>query len=129
MSMRKASVVILISLLTMMILAACNGGGNSTPAPASGKTFNVDETEFAYSPNAFNASVGQPITFKITNKGTVDHTFVILGLDGKEAAKTNVKAGATETLQYTPTAAGTYPIVCDLPGHKEAGMQGTLTVK
>ena len=129
MKMRRIPVVSLIGLIAVM-LAACGGSASaSTPAPITGQTINVDETEFAYTPNTFNASVGQPITFKITNKGTVDHTFVILGQDGQEAAKTNVKVGATATLQFTPTAAGTYPIVCDLPGHKEAGMQGTLTVK
>ena len=129
MNTRKVSVFVLISLLAIMILVACNSGGNSTPAVASGKTFNVETTEFDFNPNTFNASVGQPVAFKITNKGTVDHTLVIMGLDGKEAAKANIKTGGTETLQFTPTAAGTYPIVCDLPGHKEAGMQGTLTVK
>ena len=131
MSMRKVLGVILISLFAMAVLAACGGGGASTAAPASAnaKTFTVETTEFAYNPNTFSASVGQPIAFKITNKGTVDHTFVIMDLDGKEAAKATIKTGGTETLQFTPTAAGNYPIVCDLPGHKEAGMQGTLTVK
>ena len=130
MSTRKALTAILIGVIAVMALAACGGSASaSTQAPASGTTFNVQTTEFAYNPNTFNANVGQPITFKITNKGTVDHTFVIMGLDGKEAAKATIKTGGTETLQFTPTTAGNYPIVCDLPGHKEAGMQGTLTVK
>ena len=130
MNTRKVSVVVLIGLLALLVLAACGGGsGASTQAPTSGKTFSVETTEFAYSPNMFNASVGQPVSFKITNKGTVDHTFVIMGLDGKEAVKATIKTGGTETLQFTPAAAGNYPIVCDLPGHKEAGMQATLTVK
>jgi len=129
MNMRKGSVVGFISLLAML-LAACSGGGGASPqAPASGATFNVVATEFAFNPNTFKASVGQPITFKITNKGTVDHTFVIMGLDGKEAVKATIRTGGTETLQFTPTIAGVYPVVCDLPGHKEAGMQATLTVK
>jgi len=129
MNTRKVSVVGLIGLLAML-LAACGGNASAaTQAPASGKTFNVETTEFAFNPNTFNASVGQPITFKITNKGTVDHTFVIMGLDGKEAVKATIRTGGTETLQFTPTIAGVYPVVCDLPGHKEAGMQATLTVK
>jgi plastocyanin len=129
MHIRRISVVILIGLIAVM-LAACGGSTSaSTQAPITGQTINVDETEFAFTPNTFNASVGQPIAFRITNKGTVNHTFVILGLDGKEAAKTNVVVGATETLQYTPAAAGTYQIICDLPGHKEANMTATLTVK
>ena len=129
MNTRKGSVVGFIGLLAML-LAACSGGGGASPqAPASGATFNVVATEFAFNPNTFKASVGQPITFKITNNGQVDHTFVIMGLDGKEAAKASIKTGATETLQFTPTAAGDYPIICNLAGHKDAGMTAMLSVK
>jgi uncharacterized cupredoxin-like copper-binding protein len=39
-------------------------------------------------------------------------------------AQPNAKA----TVQFTPTAAGTYQFYCAEPGHKEAGMVGTLTV-
>ena len=41
-------------------------------------------------------------------------------------------AGAGETVEVTfkaPTAAGDYPYVCSFPGHFQAGMRGTLTVK
>ena len=29
---------------------------------------------------------------------------------------------------FTPAQAGTYVYYCDTPGHKDAGMKGTLTV-
>jgi azurin len=41
-------------------------------------------------------------------------------------------AGAGETVEVTfkvPAAAGEYPYVCTFPGHFQAGMRGTLTVK
>jgi azurin len=41
-------------------------------------------------------------------------------------------AGAGETVEVTfkvPAAAGDYPYVCSFPGHFQAGMKGTLTVK
>ncbi len=37
--------------------------------------------------------------------------------------------GGTTTVDFTPTKAGTYSFACNLPGHKEAGMVGTLTVQ
>jgi uncharacterized cupredoxin-like copper-binding protein len=40
-----------------------------------------------------------------------------------------VDAGKTATLEFTPTKAGTYTFYCTVPGHKDAGMKGTLTVK
>jgi uncharacterized cupredoxin-like copper-binding protein len=122
--------MIVIGLVLVVALAACGGGGGSQPASSSGSTFNVTATEFKFEPNTFNAKAGDPLTFKVTNKGTVDHNFVILNADGsQELAKTEIKVGQTATLNYTPPAAGTYQIDCNLPGHKEAGMIGTLTVK
>ncbi len=41
-------------------------------------------------------------------------------------------AGAGETVEVTfkvPAATGEYPYVCSFPGHFQAGMRGTLTVK
>ena len=41
-------------------------------------------------------------------------------------------AGAGETVEVTfkvPAAAGAYPYLCSFPGHFQAGMRGTLTVK
>jgi azurin len=41
-------------------------------------------------------------------------------------------AGAGETVEVTfkaPAAAGDYPYICSFPGHFQAGMKGTLTVK
>jgi uncharacterized cupredoxin-like copper-binding protein len=122
-----------LSLLVVVVLAvglaACGGGGGAAQS-GTGKTVNVEATEFAFNPNAFSGTVGQKITFKVTNKGTVDHNFVVLNTDGsQELTKTVVKVGTTVSLDFTPTAAGDYQIDCNLPGHKEAGMQGKLTVK
>jgi azurin len=41
-------------------------------------------------------------------------------------------AGAGETVEVTfkvPAAPGEYPFLCTFPGHAQAGMRGTLTVK
>ncbi|HSD82795.1 MAG TPA: cupredoxin domain-containing protein [Anaerolineae bacterium] len=128
----------LVGLLIIASLAACSGGTiGGTKAPASnssssggGKTFNVTATEFEFKPNKFEATAGQKITFKITNKGTVEHNFVILSADGsQELTKITTQPGQTQTLEFTPPAAGSYPIDCNIAGHKEAGMVGELTVK
>ena len=122
----------LVSVIVIALLAACSGGTvGGTKAPASGgKTFNVSASEFQFTPNKFDATVGQKLTFKVTNKGTVEHNFVVLSPDGsQELAKMSTQPGETKTLEFTPTEAATYPIDCNIAGHKEAGMVGELTVK
>lgn len=123
----------LLSVLIIALLAACSGGTvGGTKAPASGsgggKTYNVNATEFEFKPNKFDAKVGQKVTFKVTNKGTVEHTFIVKSPDGsQELAKLSAQPGETKTLDFTPTEAATYPVDCNVAGHKEAGMVGELT--
>ncbi len=120
---------VLMGVLVSALLAACGGGGSSEAASGP-QSFAVTTTEFQFSPNSFTVKVGDNLTFTVTNKGTVEHTFVIRSTDGSsELAKLSVQPGETKSLDFTAKAAGVYPIVCDIAGHKEAGMTGTLTVK
>lgn len=128
MKFRSIAVLLLLVLTASIVLTACNGG-SSTPAPTIGaKTIAVDAAEFAFTPNKFDAKVGDKLTFKITNKGTLDHSFVIAGPDGVVITRTDVKQGGSASLDFTPTKAGAYQISCDVPGHKDSGMVGTLTI-
>jgi plastocyanin len=131
MKSKRFIVFVIVGVMVIVLLAACSsGGGGSNPAASDSKTFNVSATEFAYTPNTFNAKPGDKLIFKVTNKGTVEHTLVIQSLDGStELAKLSVQPGETKSLDFTAKDAGIYPIVCDIAGHKAAGMTGTLTVK
>lgn len=125
---------VLVSAVVIALLAACSGGTIGGTKPASGggggQTFNVSSTEFAFTPNKFEGKVGEKLTFKVTNKGTVEHNFVILSPDGsQELTKLSTQPGETKSLEFTPSEAVTYQIDCNIAGHKEAGMVGKLEVK
>jgi nitrosocyanin len=110
-------------LALSLALAACSSG---TGTPAGGVTLNVAGSDnFKYDPPTLTAKVGDTVTVNLQNKGVLDHSFVIDELGVKLEA---VKAGTTQPVTFTPTTAGTYTYYCDLPGHKAAGMTGTLTV-
>jgi len=123
----------LAGVLLIAVSAACGGGGGAggaQPAASGGKTYSVTATEFKFDPNKFDGNVGQKITFKVTNKGTIEHNFVILNADGsQELAKTTTQPGKTVTLEFTPSAAGKYMIDCNIAGHKQAGMIAELNVQ
>jgi uncharacterized cupredoxin-like copper-binding protein len=63
------------------------------------------------------------VTFKVTNKGALDHDFKIAG---KKTAK--LRSGKSTTLTVT-LKAGKVPFLCTVSGHAAGGMKGTLTVK
>ena len=64
------------------------------------------------------------ITIKMANKSGTPHDIVI---DGKGKGQI-VQNGAVSQFQAN-FAAGSYTFYCSVPGHRQAGMQGKLTVK
>jgi uncharacterized cupredoxin-like copper-binding protein len=135
MKSQRVVLFVLVSVVLIALLAACSGGTIGATKPASsgsgsGKTINVSATEFAFTPNKFEGKVGEKLTFKVTNKGTVEHNFVVLSPDGsQELTKMSTQPGETKSLEFTPSEAVTYQIDCNIAGHKEAGMVGELVVK
>jgi plastocyanin len=73
-----------------------------------------------------NQATGQPgeITIQMQNKSGTPHDIVI---DGKGKGQV-VQNGGTSKFS-AKFSAGTYTYYCSVPGHREAGMQGKLTVK
>ena len=118
---RKPIYQTLAGLLLGLMLAACSSG--SSPQATGLKVQALDTLK--YNPTTLTAKVGQSVTVTLENKGFLDHTFVSDELNAKIEV---VKAGATGTVTFTPTAAGTYTYYCNVPGHKDGGMVGTLTV-
>jgi uncharacterized cupredoxin-like copper-binding protein len=135
MKSKRVVLFVLVSVVLIALLAACSGGtiGGTKPASSGGgggQSYNVTATEFQFAPNSFTGKPGQKIMFNVTNKGTVEHTFVIMSADGsQELAKLSTQPGETKPLEFTPKDAATYPIACNIAGHKEAGMTGQLVVK
>jgi len=115
-----------------LLVAGCGGGGRadqaagptpSTGSPAAaGPVLTVTGDVYSFTPKALKASAGKT-RIRFTNKGYMEHDFVIKALGVKLHAKPGKTAEATVTLKP-----GTYPSVCTVPGHLQNGMQGTLTV-
>jgi uncharacterized cupredoxin-like copper-binding protein len=116
--------VIAVLAVVVSLLAAVSAFGGSAAATAT--TVNVTAgkpTEFHFVLSKKTIVKGVT-TFKVTNKGTINHDFKIAG---KKTVQ--IKAGKTATLKVTFKKAGKFPFMCTLPGHAAGGMKGTLTVK
>ena len=81
----------------------------------------VSETDFALTP----ASVAGGDVITVSNDGKVVHNLAIKGTD---LITDDLQPGDTTTLGIGELADGTYEMYCEIPGHREAGMRGTLTV-
>lgn len=66
------------------------------------------------------------ITFDVSNTGAVPHA---LAVEGYEPRTGDLTTGQHETLDIGEVAAGTkLTLYCHVPGHREAGMETTVTV-
>ena len=108
------------------------------------KELTIELSEFAFTPKDITLEAGQPYVLKVVNKGTVKHEFTAEDFFGSVAFRkaedasaefkapapreVEVFAGKTIELYLIPTRAGTYELVCEIEGHFEAGMFGTITV-
>lgn len=124
---RALAAVVAVALL----VGGCGGtGGGQDPGPttstrstaAAGDVLNVEGTEYSYTPSALKAPAGQA-TIRFTNRGAVEHDFLIDAFNVHLIAKPGKTAEVTVTL--TP---GTFTTYCSIPGHRQNGMEGTLTV-
>jgi uncharacterized cupredoxin-like copper-binding protein len=100
-----------------------SGAGTSGQTSAA-STIQVKGGEFFFRLSTKSIAKPGKATFVFTNIGHVAHDFKI---DGKVTPL--IQPGQTTKLVVTFTKAGSYPYLCTVPGHAEAGMKGTFTVR
>jgi mono/diheme cytochrome c family protein len=68
-----------------------------------------------------------PLTVNSRNAASVPHNIAVRGA-GVSATGPVIQGGATSTVKVT-VRTGRYEFLCTVPGHAQAGMRGTLTVR
>lgn len=103
-------------------------------------------SEFQFTPDSWTAPANEDVTVSLPNDGALVHEYVILkqGVTISSEAdlpeteeelladfvftEEEVAVGGTGELDFN-LPAGTYQIICAIPSHFDAGMEGTLTVE
>lgn len=96
----------------------------------SGSTVEVEADpsgNLAFTSKEISAKAGED-TIEFTNESPVPHDVKIEAENGEEVGGTEVVSEGTETAEVE-LKPGTYTYFCSVPGHRQAGMEGTLTVK
>jgi plastocyanin len=103
------------------------GAEGAAPAETGALSLEADAGgDLAFDTDTLDASAGE-VTIALDNPAALEHD-VAIERDGEEVAKSDlVSEGTTEvTADLEP---GEYVFYCSVPGHREGGMEGTLTVE
>ena len=104
------------------VLPAAPGVG--TVAGLVADPVGVTLAEFSISPGDVSITAGMPVTIEVTNTGVTEHDLTVEGVAGTEA----IAAGTSAILELQALDPGSYTLLCTISGHREAGMEATLTV-
>ncbi len=81
----------------------------------------------SYNTTTLTAHPGK-VTIEFTNMAPLEHNVTVENSAGSKLGATPTFSGGTKPLTLD-LKAGTYSFFCSVPGHRQAGMQGTLTVQ
>jgi plastocyanin len=80
-----------------------------------------------FQPDGLEAKPGN-LTIHYDNPSQVPHSIAVATANGNLLGETQPAAGGEQTLDVPDLAPGKYVFYCTVPGHREAGMEGDLTV-
>ena len=151
--MRRLMLILAVLALAAVGLAACGGDdddGNSgsaateaPPATTEEPTGDTDEADgasgsqvqlsadpsgaLAYETDSLSGA-GTNVQIAFTNDSGTAHDVRVEDADGTDLGGTDTFAGSSETADLE-LEAGEYTFFCSVPGHRQAGMEGTLSVE
>jgi plastocyanin len=121
--------------------------GDEAPAPAGGlegdpaQSLSITMADISFSETALTISAGELVEITLMNEGVLEHDFTIDSIpveyevtgaahreDGWDV-HADVPPGETGGVRMIVHEPGEYEFYCSVPGHREAGMVGTLTVQ
>lgn len=109
---------------------------SSTPAPTSAGTGSGQtslslaadpEGQLKFDSSSLSAKAGK-VSIAFANMSPVGHNVTVASASGAVVGATPTFQGSSKTLSLN-LKPGTYKFYCSVPGHRAAGMEGTLTVQ
>jgi plastocyanin len=120
---RRAARPAALGALVVILIVAGVGAASASNSAIPSNAIVISATNARYSTTTLTASQGT-VTVDFTNNDLFWHTFTVpaLGID----IRTPVKGHRQATFTAAP---GRYEFFCAIPGHKQAGMNGTLIIR
>jgi plastocyanin len=114
---------------------ATSSSSSSTPAPAASSEAGGSTLKLAADPggqlkfdaSSLTAKAGK-VTIEFANTASLEHNVTVASASGAVVGATPTFQGGSKTLSLN-LKPGTYKFYCSVPGHRQGGMEGTLTVQ
>jgi plastocyanin len=112
--------------------APATSSTSSAPTSPAGASSSVSleankEGQLEYNTKSLTAKAGK-VTIDFTNMSSLMHNVTVESSSGQKLGATPTFSGGTKSLSLN-LKPGTYKFFCSVPGHRQAGMEGTLVVK
>lgn len=105
----------------VLLLAGCTAHASQV------REIRINASEFKFEPSEVWVKAGETVRFVIVNTGSVDHEFES---DAARIEEVTIPPGRQRAVRWTaPARPGEYSFVCDISGHREAGMTGKIIVE
>jgi plastocyanin len=133
--------VLAVGAVAALAIAGCGGGSSSSSSSGSGSggaaaststttsassgggtTVKMDASEYKFAPATVKAKAGT-VTFALKNTGQFPH-----GIEIQGGSASQIISGGQSTTFKTSLKPGSYTFFCPVPGHREKGMVGKITV-
>jgi plastocyanin len=115
--------------IAMLLAAGAQAEEIAAPVPLTETKpaeVRIVSTEFGYAPAKVMVIAGRAVTLILDNSGAeTEHDLFVPAV----GFRLHAKAGGTARKSTVFEKPGQYEYSCDLPGHRDAGMKGTLIVR
>jgi plastocyanin len=116
-------VVLGAAATSLLAGVASAGGGVVTDAPTTTGVVTVENTMFVET--SLTMTNGEVLGLFVINKDGIEHTFDIDSL----GIHVQLPPESTTAVAIKPTGPGRLEFYCSVPGHRDAGMVGTINVE
>jgi plastocyanin len=137
--MRRLVTALVLTVLSAFALAACGGDDESSSETSTSATTDTDpaaevvdvsaveDGSFAYEQDSLETASGT-VNVSFENPAPIAHDFCVED-GGEEVGCTELIADGDTDIAEFELEPGEYTYYCSVAGHRDGGMEGTLTVK
>jgi len=117
--------VIMGFFLFTMELLGCSQITSPQEQNGSDNYILVKGKEFSLNPDKITLTVDSTASIIFANVGTIAHNLAISEFNVQSRT---IQPNTRDTITFTPDTTGRFPMWCDVPGHRDAGMEGIVIV-